>query len=286
MTLPIIFIHRTDDAYLYYILRQAKLSNPNSDVILLGSKSNAKYISNDTKHFMIDDYSEGASNFAKSYKHLSSNEYHYNLFCFQRWFVLRDFMRKHKIPECWVFDSDVMLYTNINKQEYRNFSYEFTWTTITTLKDIEDLCKLQQEYFSDPKLHEDLKIFTKETGHHLSNGDLLVSDMVTQRLFFERHLKGNRVHGIYSNSFFDNNLHLSFPGVEMLDDKKKIYLIDGTLCCKKTGSNQFYKLNSVHFTTTANKKFIECCYSPNTASKNKGAYFFDYKTSQWKQTTV
>lgn len=284
MAIPIIFSHRTDSEYVYYSLRQAKVSNPDSDVFLFGTSSNIKNISGNTKHVMINDYSKGASDFAKVYKHVTINPYDYNLFCFQRWFILRDYMRQHNISECWGFDTDVMLFTDLKNPEYQNFSYEFSWTTITTLKDLEEFCTMQLEYFSHQKLFEELKIYTKEIGLYNQKTGFIISDMVTMRLYFEKQLKRKKLNGLFSNSYFDHNIQKNFPGIEMLNNKKKVYLIDGNFYCKKTDSNQFIKLNSLHFQSPKNKKFMKYFYSPNT--KNKGEYFFDYNTCQWIETRV
>ncbi len=282
MSLPIIFFHRTDDSYLFHILRQAKIASPTSDVILIGSPSNRKYASDGIKHALISDYSQGAAGFAKVYKHLSICEYSYNLFCFQRWFVLRDYMRGNNISECWTLDSDVMLFTDLNRQEFKQFSGEFTWTTYMTLQELEELCTITQEHFSQPHLFEFLKRYTKETGNYIKeNGMLAVSDMVTQRLHLEKYLKRDRTNGVIGDSLFDSNLFFSFPGVEMNDNKKKLYLINGSLFYKKVDNGQFMTANTIHFTTVPNKKYIQHVYMPNLSAISKGAYFFDYRTSQW-----
>ncbi|MED4779055.1 hypothetical protein [Brevibacillus choshinensis] len=275
-------MHRTDDDYLFYILRQAKIASPNSDVVLIGSPQNSKYASDGIKHAMIQNYHQGASEFAKVYKHMSPCEYYYNLFCFQRWFVLRDYMRSHNLNECWTLDSDVMLYADLSSHEYKSFSNEFTWTTYILRSELEDLCAVTQNHFADPRLFEKLKQFTKETGNYIKEtGMLAISDMVTQWLFLEKYLKRDRIHGVIGDSFFDNNLHFSFPGVELLDNKKRLFLLNGTLYCKKINSDQFYRVNTVHFTTEANKKYVQHFYSPNLSSKSKGGYHFDYKTCRW-----
>ncbi|KQL48724.1 hypothetical protein AN963_02685 [Brevibacillus choshinensis] len=287
MSVPIIFLHRSDDSYLFYILRQAKIASPSSDVVLIGSPANMKYASQGIKHALIQDYSHGANEFAAVYKHLSPCEYYYNLFCFQRWFILRDYMRGNNLNECWTLDSDVMLYADLSREEYKTFSNEFTWTTYITLKEVEELCAVTQDHFSNPHLFEYLKQYTRETGNYIKEtGMLAVSDMVTQRLYLENVLKKDRIHGIINNSFFDNNLFFSFPGVETLDNKKKIYMLNGTLYSKKMDTGQFMNVNTVHFTSEANKKYIPHFYKPNLLGKANGAYYFHYNSLQWVSTSI
>ncbi|MGG1664113.1 hypothetical protein [Brevibacillus sp. NRS-1366] len=282
MSIPIIFMHRTDDDYLSFILRQAKLASPESDVVLIGNSSNSKYASMGIKHAMIAHYHGGASEFANVYKHLSPCEYVYNLFCFQRWFILRDYMRGNNISQCWTLDTDVMLYANLNLEEYKRFSSEFTWTTYMSLQELEELCSVTLNHFRDPRLFEDLKTFTKETGNYIKEtGMLALSDMVTQRLYLEKFLKRDRTHGIIGNSFFDNNLYFSFPGVETLDNRKKLYMINGYLHCRKENSTQFIQVNSVHFTTAANKKYIPYFFGPSLVPLANGTFYFDYNNCRW-----
>lgn len=282
MSVPIVFLHRTDDDYLFYVLQQAKIASPKSDVVLIGSPQNKKFATDGIKHELIPDYHQGASEFAKVYKHMSPCEYHYNLFCFQRWFILLDYMRSHNLNECWTLDSDVMLFADLSRQEFKGMSCEFTWTTYITRKDLEELCTITQNHFSDPHLFKYLKQYTKETGNYIKETNMLaISDMVTQRLHLEKYLKRERTNGVIGDSYFDNNLYFSFPGVEMLDNKKKIYLMNGTLFAKKVNSDQFVKVNTIHFTTGANKKYIPYFYSPNLSAKSKGSYFFNYPNCLW-----
>lgn len=287
MSIPIIFIHRTDNDYLHYILQQAKLANPQSDVILIGSQQNSKYATAGVKHAMIRDYFTGSEEFAKVYKHMSPCEYYYNLFCFQRWFVLRDYMRQNRIDTCWVIDSDIMVYADMSRPEYSAFSNEITMTSYSRLPEIEELCSLTLDYFRDPHLFEVLKKFTYDSGHYIKEtGMLAISDMVTQLMYYQSDGKRVRNNGVFNNSFFDTNLYFAFPGVEMLDNKKKVYLIDGTFFCKKTDTGQYIRVNSIHFTTEANKPYIQHFYMPNLSKYAKGAYFFNYGNFGWTPTAL
>ena len=41
------------------------------------------------------------------------------LFCFQRWFVLYEFMKEQKIDKVFCMDSDVLLYTDAS-EDFKN----------------------------------------------------------------------------------------------------------------------------------------------------------------------
>jgi hypothetical protein len=119
MSLPIIFIHKGYSDYMKYSLRQAKYSNPDSKIILLGDASNNKF--DFVTHVNMKNYFDQAGEFAKVYQHYSTNPYGYELFCFQRWFVLKEYMEQNNMEEYFVCDTDVMLYANIVEIILENF---------------------------------------------------------------------------------------------------------------------------------------------------------------------
>ena len=110
-TTPVIFIHRGDSDYLEHSLRQAKQYS--DDVILIGDTTNDHFP--DVTHFNLNDYFQGAAAFENDYLHMSSNSYFYELFCIQRWYILKEFLEKHKINQCFYCDSDVMIYCDISQ---------------------------------------------------------------------------------------------------------------------------------------------------------------------------
>ena len=62
----------------------------------------------------INDYWDSSVEFDKIYLHLSSNPRDYEMFCFQRWFVIRDFVQKQGFEYFLCVDSDVLLYCDVN----------------------------------------------------------------------------------------------------------------------------------------------------------------------------
>ncbi len=110
----IFFIHRGDSWYLKYTLSQMHYFNPECEIILLGDESNNRY--DFVTHYKISDYTQEIDDFAAIYKHLSPNGYSYEIFCFQRWIILNNFVKKHKIEgSFFYFDSDVLMLSNIQE---------------------------------------------------------------------------------------------------------------------------------------------------------------------------
>lgn len=125
----IIFIHKGNSWYLPYALNQAKKSNPNANIILLGDESNNKYPF--IKHFLISDYSKAADSFALIYKHFSTTNYQHELFCIQRWFIWLEFMQAHNLNSAMLPDTDVLIFQDIKKY-YEKVEGDFHFTKGST----------------------------------------------------------------------------------------------------------------------------------------------------------
>ncbi|QRG69330.1 hypothetical protein [Brevibacillus choshinensis] len=278
MSLPIVFIHRGDDDYLAYALAQARSSNPHSPIFLLGKPINQPFAQNGVIHVMMDDYMEPAANFAKVYKHIHYMPYEYNLFCFQRWFVLRDFMRKHNLPKCCYLDSDVMLYTDVNQPHFESFSMEFVWTNFIELQRLERFCAYVTAHFEDLGLFGQVVSFAHKSKDHVRFGMPLITDMVLSVMYL-RQFRGYRwTHGLYHDGFFDGNIQQPFM-TESHDGNKKVYLKDGALYCKDRQSSRDLKLYTLHFQGDIMKNYMKFFYSPSFAQS--GVFYFDYQRAKW-----
>lgn len=110
----IFFVHKGNDYYLKIAIEQAHKSNPNIELILLGDNSN-KFLSY-CKHFYVADYFIEANKFAKYFVNYSPNPANYELFCFQRWFVIDEFISKHpQYNDSFLYcDSDTMLFDDVS----------------------------------------------------------------------------------------------------------------------------------------------------------------------------
>lgn len=278
MFLPIVFLHRGDDDYLAYSLAQAKLSNPNSPIILLGKSGNQPFAQNGVTHHLMDHYMSTAAEFAKIYKHIHYMPYEYNLFCFQRWFILRDFMRQHNISKCCYLDSDVLLYTDVNNPMFDTFMMEFVWTNFVEIQRLEQFCAFVTAHFENLELFGEVLAFTHKNVDHVRQGMPLITDMVLGMMYLNQCPGYRKTYGLYHDGFFDGNIQQSLL-TESIDEKKKIYLIDGTLYCKELKTNRNVKLYSLHFQGTVMKHYMKYFYSP--ALFQKGTFFFDYQSARW-----
>ena len=161
-SLPIVFIHYGNKDYLQYSLAQAKRSNPESTVYLLGDATNDCY--DFVEHHPFSNYFEGATEFAKLYRHFNTLRHYYNLFDFQRWFVLREFLHARHLTKCLYLDSDTMLYVDVTAdlQKFRHFDFTLSWKTsgctffLNRVEALDEFCEMltniynkKERYFYD-----------------------------------------------------------------------------------------------------------------------------------------
>jgi len=127
MPLPICFVHTGDSWYLWYTLRQARLTNPTAPIYLIGDRHLPQYDGFAT-YVPIAAYMAEANAFAGIYRHLSTNSHAYELFCFQRWFVLKAFAAERLRGPFVTLDSDVMVYADLGLEQARFADYDLTVT--------------------------------------------------------------------------------------------------------------------------------------------------------------
>ncbi|REL24188.1 hypothetical protein DYD21_19605 [Rhodohalobacter sp. SW132] len=269
---PIVFLHNSDSFYLKYSLAQAASSNPNSKIYLLGDEKNSHYDFVD--HHNMQNYKIGAELFADKYIHRSTNSKNFELFCFQRWFILSEFLKKNNIEECFHLDSDVMLYGDITKiSEIYKFC-DFTLAKslsghsmfINKSKSIDMLTQFIMEVYSGKKPYE----YDKILSHYytiIKNGKLGgACDMTLLSRFYRQHegLIGD-TSIIYDGSLFDQHINTSQPGFEMESGIKKLIYKDGFYYGKHINTGDLVKFNSLHFQGRA-KKLMENYLSSDAKS--------------------
>ncbi len=156
---PIILIHRGDSFYLAHTIAQARSSNPDSRLILLGDRSNSFYLG--VEHHRYEDYFDGAREFADlfTYEYFPTYQYPWILFCHQKYFALRDFVRAQKIDKLLLIDSDVLIYGPVGPyfDYYRDYrmtlsaasfpSAQAAFAVVNDSTVVRDLCRIYRELF-------------------------------------------------------------------------------------------------------------------------------------------
>jgi len=275
---PIIFIHvghsnyESNPEHLQYVLKQARKTNPNSTIHLIGDNENNKY--NFIKHHDVNNYlyNKDAQNFKKIYKHLSRSPYDSSLFVFQSWIILRDFLIEQGINKCLLIDTDIMLFADINKEFNKFKNYDFTISFnqsphsifFNNQKSLIDFCQFlidiysgkNKEGYSKIKQHySNLKISNKLGGN--------VCDMTIFNLYRLKNCgKIGETTEIINNSTYDNNINCSLDYKNNYKTRfgaKKIYWINGLPYCKLLKNGKKIKFNTLHCQGSS-KKYIKRIY--------------------------
>ena len=106
--IPVIIVHRGNQDYLKTCIMHA--TNHGNKIILIGDKSNRNLLSHNCKWVDYEELiSEKMTYFDSMYKHMSPNPYEYEKFCFDRHFIVYEYIKRNNINKFFVMDSDVLL---------------------------------------------------------------------------------------------------------------------------------------------------------------------------------
>lgn len=251
-----------DQEYLLYALAQAKKSNPDTNVVLLGDFSNSYY--KFIEFYNINKYFDEAREFKNVYKHHSNNDYSYELFCFQRWFILKEFMKVNHLKKCFCMDSDVMLYTDITKDQNKFVKFDFTLSYgisphciyINSLKALEKLCKFSLNIYIDDLL---FKIKTRELTYQdwLAQKSPSLCDMtIFAELNKRQEITIGEISKIIDDTKYDHNINMA-EGFEMVDGRKNIYFVNDEPFCQNLTLGKTIQFKALHFQGYQTKKYMK-----------------------------
>ncbi|MEM9227145.1 MAG: hypothetical protein AAGA45_04175, partial [Verrucomicrobiota bacterium] len=109
----IIITHQGDSFYLAHTIAQTRQSNPRSRLILLGDEAYDYYLG--VEHYDYRQYSSEANRLGTLYRHRNAVDEHHEWlrFYFQKWVMIRNFIRQEKLPSTFIIDSNVLLYADL-----------------------------------------------------------------------------------------------------------------------------------------------------------------------------
>lgn len=266
----IVIIHMGFAKYLLYVLRQIKITNPNSEIFLISDKENKKYSKYSTFVDISKIQSLESKSFKENYIHLGKSSPNYEMFCMLRWIILRDFMREYNIKECLHIDSDILIFSDLNKalNPFSNYKISLAHNLALTMhiKDIEILDEFSKyllfKYTNENELNK-LKDMYYKTDR-INNGVAgSISDMDISREFFSSVKKPiGDLSEIVNDSIFDSAIVYGEPEFEMLKKGKyklkKIFFENKIPFCNYVlnGENKKIKFHSLHLLTWT-KLFIK-----------------------------
>lgn len=235
-TAPIIYIHKGTSPFIKPSIEQTRKSNPNAPIYFLGDYENRVYLdffkSRNIKFYLIENYSKSANRFREVYRHSGSNPYEYELFCFLRWFIIRDFLADFSGIDKFIYlDTDAILYIDMNIV-FSSMRYEMSVCDVCgpqflffkTISALNSYCNYITDSFVSDAGYKVLSDYVAELN---DPGIPHISDMVTLGGFSRiqpLHNLSNIDRGDY---FFCENITTS-QGLRMATFGKKITKIDDT----------------------------------------------------------
>ena len=266
----IVIIHMGFAKYLLYVLRQIKITNPNSEIFLISDKENKKYSKYSTFVDISKIQSLESKSFKENYIHLGKSAPDYEMFCMLRWIILRDFMREYNIKECLHIDSDILIFSDLNKalNPFSNYKISLAHNLALTMhiKDIKILDEFSKyllfKYTNENEFNK-LKDMYYKTDR-INNGVAgSISDMDISREFFSSVKEPiGDLSEIVNDSIFDSAIVYGEPEFEMLKKGKyklkKIFFENKIPFCNYVlnGENKKIKFHSLHLLTWT-KLFIK-----------------------------
>ncbi|HAT4257867.1 hypothetical protein P5F61_08150 [Clostridium perfringens] len=257
--IPIVFIHKGNQEYLKYAIKSAEKFNKN--VFLLGDNSNKNLCRNfyNINNLKSEDFIE----FKKVYKHMSTNSFEFELICFERYFILKEFMVKNNFNKVIMLDSDVLTfenYSNLGIEEYDivlsepEYQDNYRWTscphfsywTISTINRFLKFCILT--YKNNLKILE-----TKYEWHEANKKAGGICDMTLLYLFPKNDIKFLNASKEYRNGVFDYNINYSenyFKSEYKYNNLlriKKIMCIKNKIYLKKSDNGKEIRVYCIHF---------------------------------------
>jgi len=119
-TLPIFFFQAGGQVSLFFdkILKQALLTNAKENIYVLTDSNFHLYT--DYNCIDISKYKYGTQGFDKVYQHHSSNKFHFEKACFDRWFIINTIVKERNIAHFFHADCDVLILEDL-KPIYSEF---------------------------------------------------------------------------------------------------------------------------------------------------------------------
>jgi len=254
--IPVVFIHKGYQDYLGCTLKHA---NKNNEVILIGD-TKPPVESSTFKFESISDNFNECDEFRENYIHLNTTPVDYEIFCYQRWFILKNYMEKNSLDVIFYTDSDVMLFVDVNEEWIKFNQYDMTLlhrtaaiASFITLEGIRNICKLIMNTYKDKNSYNFKKIashFHVRQDCGLGGG---VCDMTLLEFFHYCSDCGGgpgkvgEMMQIINDSTYDHNINVPDQGFDFINGHKNYKIRNGLAYVYNNRLQKEIKFNSLHF---------------------------------------
>ena len=266
--IPVILIHKGYSDYLQFTIKQSSKNN----ITYLISDTNPSINCNNFTFFNSENYLGLYDNFTPHYSHMNTTPYDYELFCYKRWFILKDFMEKHNLDKVFYIDSDVLLFVDVTNEFEKFKQYDMTLlhrtaaiSSFITKRGIDSFCDMLLSIYSNKDGYPFKKINSHYTIRNQSGLGGGVCDM-TLFEFFHYHSEFGGGPGrvgemmqIINDSTYDHNINAKDNDYEFVNNLKKIQVIDKYPFVYNKKLKKLIKFNSIHFQGSA-KNLIKIVY--------------------------
>lgn len=261
----IIITHKGNPTYLKFVLAQLKETNPDANIVLMGDSSNNEYPF--VKHVMLEDYFHGAKEFEKVYQHKNITPYGFELFCYQRWFCVYEYMLENNLKDVISLDSDVLVYDNL--QELYEFVNRFKFSVRTTafpdnsfgdagpplayfkIEKLKDLCDFFIESYKNPNY---LELLDKKVDYQRNLYESVCGICDMNQVYFFTKMQSEGDYFDLSNIIELNNKKIKIDSTildstefEEKDKHKNIQIINKKAYALLKNINEMIEFPLIHF---------------------------------------
>ena len=305
MNPPIIFFQREFEPYLAVAVNQARRTNPDTAIFLLGDASNDLTCLGAT-HVPYGEYVGRRDEFVSVYRHFSLHELECERLCIERWFYLAAFVESRQMDRFFFMDSDVLLFANLAQLVPAWEGYEaagvpslFATGYFTRSSIVSGFCDFILSCYRDEgqvqrwrNAFEDFK--RTRVRKHVPP---VVNDMELSRLYVQD--AGLRVLDLrqpLSGLVFDSNI-LDLDGFEHLHGRKQLFQDKpgGVVEARKSG--QRVQMACVHFGGQPAKRLmpgltgwsgplVRSCLRRNARRNLKKLIQYWYFSRQFRKTVL
>lgn len=273
MDTPILFCHYGISDYLKYTLKSARYFNPNKEIVLLGDSQNRSLaISENVRHVYLNDYesSELLYNFEKVYLHTAGDSHGREFwlkFNFKRYYYIHEFLKRELKNSCWYFDSDVLILSDLKKQElkFQNIDFAVHSNINGYIKSRETLSLYLEHNIS---IFTDNDFLLNQRKKIYLHPNLALTEMATFKTFIQNEkiqysiLKKN-----INYETFDESI-LNSDGMELIEiplneiKYKKLYAdLSGNIFCRETVSLFFVKMITLNMSGAPTSLYRKIFYT-------------------------
>jgi hypothetical protein len=256
MKIPVVVISKTINPCpeLKLVVNQAKAWN--SDVFLLGDEGNQDYCPDN--HKFMSEYYEGVEDFENLYQHLSTNPQDIEKFCFSRWFILRNFLRKEGYKGAFYIDNDILLFTDVSV-EYEKRKHLYCMLSGKTsghssywsIEGIEAFCDYLMEIYSNKDSYDFARLashYHVRQQHGLYGGlcDMTLLESFGRYRYPHMVGEGSVANPMSKEPYYDHVIQED-EGFEHENGRKKFIITDGIPYSKYLSTGTYIPFATVHF---------------------------------------